>query len=68
MGKVYSLFGLDGNAYSIMRYVAGAMSLEKYSIEDIKAYREKAMSKDYDNLLQVSLDMIDEINQKLNQK
>lgn len=62
MKKNYSLVGIDGNAFSIMAYVVRAMKENKFSKEEIKGYQEEAMSGDYDNLLMVSMNMIDRIN------
>lgn len=57
----YSLEGLNGNAFSILSYVALALRKEgkKYLI---KQYHEEAVQGDYDNLLQVSLRYIDVLN------
>ena len=48
----YNLVGIDGNAYSIMGYVS-----------NIHDYITRATSSDYDNLLRVSIDMIDKLNE-----
>jgi len=58
----YDLVGIDGNAFSVMGYVAKAMRKEGKSEAEIKSYREKAMSSDYNNLLCESMDIIDELN------
>lgn len=60
----YTLVGVDGNAFSIMGYVAQAMKSEKMSQSEINDYRKEAMSGDYNNLLCVSMDMIDKLNNK----
>lgn len=58
----YNLVGVDGNAYSVMGYVASAMRMEWRSKEDIEAYLTLAKSGNYDNLLAVSFAMIDDLN------
>lgn len=59
----YSLVGVDGNAYSVMGYVSKCMRREHYSQEDIHNYIQQATSSDYNNLLCVSMDMIDKLNE-----
>lgn len=63
--KKYSLIGIDGNAFSIMGYVSKAMKRTGYSREDIDKYLKSAQSSDYYNLVQVSLNRIEEINEKI---
>ena len=58
----YDLVGIDGNAYSVMAYVARAMEREGKSKEEIEAYYKDAKSSDYNHLLAVSFDMIDKLN------
>ena len=60
----YSLIGCDGNAYAVMGYVTNCMKKEGKTREEIKAYQEQAMSGDYDNLLAVSCEILDELNEK----
>ena len=60
----YSLIGCDGNAYAVMGYVTNCMKKEGKTREEIKAYQEQAMSRDYDNLLAVSCEILDELNEK----
>ena len=59
----YCLVGVDGNAFSVMGYVARAMKNEGMSREEVSAYREDAMSGDYNHLLCVSLEMVDKCNE-----
>lgn len=59
----YNLVGVDGNAFSVMGYVAKAMRNEGKSREQIDAYYADAKSGDYDHLLSVSIQMIDELNE-----
>ena len=63
--KAFTLVGVDGNACAIMGYVYRAMRTANISQEEQEAYREDAMSSDYNHLLCVSLDMIDKVNEKL---
>ena len=60
----YNLVGVDGNAFAVMGYVVQCMKKEKMTAEEIKAYRDKAMSDDYNNLLATSFDMIEQLNDK----
>lgn len=64
MKQKYNLVGINGNAFSIMGYVTKAMRKEGKLEEEINAYREEAMSSDYNNLLCESMDIIDELNNK----
>lgn len=58
----YNLVGVDGNAYSVMGYVRNAMRREGRTKEEIAKYTEDATSGDYNNLLMVSAEMVDELN------
>ena len=58
----YTLVGIDGNAFSIMGYVSKCMRQEGMSRQDIENYRKDARTGDYNNLLAVSQDMIDFLN------
>lgn len=60
----YSLVGVDGNAFYVMAYVIRAMKREGYSKELIDSYTQEAMSGDYDNLLAVSCEELDKLNEK----
>ena len=46
-----------------MGYVSQCMKKEHMSREDIENYRKDAMSSDYNNLLMVSQEMIDFLNE-----
>lgn len=59
----YSLIGIDGNAFGIMYYVCESMKECGLSKERIDEYNQKAMSGDYRNLLRVSQEMCDELNE-----
>ena len=60
----YTLVGIDGNAFSVMGYVSQCMKKEGMSREEIENYRKDAMSSDYNNLLVVSQEMIDFLNEQ----
>ena len=59
----YDLVGVDGNAFAVMGYVLKAMKECKMPKEEQSDYQTKAMSGDYDNLLVVSVEMIDLCNE-----
>ena len=59
----YNLVGVDGNAFSVMNYVLKAMKECGCNKVDQAIYVEKAKSGDYDNLLCVSMEMIDKCNE-----
>jgi len=61
---MYDLVGVDGNAFSIMGYVLGAMRRCKFTRDEMDAYKKDAMSSDYDHLLAVSVEMIDHCNDR----
>ena len=63
--KVFSLVGVNGNAFCVMAYVSNAMKKAGYNPSDIAEYRKKATSGDYDMLLCLSMEMIDKCNEKL---
>lgn len=63
MSKKYNLVGIDGNAFNVMAYVSRCMREEGMSIDYIREYKSNAMSDDYNNLLCVSMDMIDKLNE-----
>ena len=58
----YDLVGVDGNAFAIMAYVLKAMKECKMSKGEQLYYQIKATSSDYNNLLAVSIGMIDKCN------
>lgn len=63
MKPKYSIYGIDGNAFSIMSYVSNCMKKEGKSEKEISDYRNEAMSNTYEELLCLSADIIDELNQ-----
>ena len=60
----YTLVGVDGNAFSIMGYVSQCMKREKFTPEDIQDYFKRAKSRDYNNLLCVSMEYVDMCNER----
>lgn len=58
----YDLVGIDGNAFAIMGYVLKAMKECKISKGEQLYYQMKAMDSDYNNLLAISVEMIDKCN------
>lgn len=62
--KKYSLVGIDGNAHGIMGYVVRAMRSEKCSKDKMDEYIKEATSGNYDNLIQTSIKVLDELNSK----
>lgn len=58
----YSLVGVDGNAYSVMGYVSRAMREVGFDKADRDKYIADATSGDYNHLLCVSMDMVEECN------
>ena len=58
----YDLVGVDGNAFAVMAYVLKAMKECKMSKEEQSDYQTEAMSSDYNNLLAISIKMIDLCN------
>lgn len=63
--KKFSLVGIDGNVFVIIGYTEKAMRACGYTADEIKAYREKAMSSDYDNALAVSANQVSKCNGRL---
>lgn len=58
----YDLVGVDGNAFSVMAYVARAMKEMGYPSDAIDCYKEEARSGDYNHLLCLSATMVDNCN------
>lgn len=77
--KAYTLDGVDGNAYSVMGYVLHAMkdayrvarsesneeAVELWGPNAQQKYSEDARSSDYNHLLAVSCEKLDDINDYL---
>ena len=62
---MYSLLGVDGNAYSIMGYTQNAMRHANFSKNEIDEMLKEAMSSNYNNLICVCASYIDKVNEKL---
>lgn len=54
------LVGEDGNAFAILGRVIRALREAGYSAEEIGRYQAEATSGDYDHLLRVTLEWVDE--------
>lgn len=62
---MYTLVGVDGNAYSVMGYTARAMKTAGFTQEEVDKMHKEATSSDYFNLLIVCGEYIDKVNEKL---
>ena len=62
--RKYNLVGIDGNAFSVMGYVRNAMRAEGFTRQEIEDYTKDATSSDYNHLIAVSCDMVDECNSR----
>lgn len=58
----YDLTTVDSNAYCIMGYIIAGMRKGGFTEQQIKEYKSKAMSSDYNNLVAVSLDYMEMLN------
>ena len=61
MKDKYDLVGVDGNAFSVMGYVAKALKREGLR-DKVDEMRKKAMSGDYNHLLTTCMDYLDMAN------
>lgn len=59
---MYNLEGINGNAYSVIGYVTNCMKKENKTEDEIRTYQDDAMSGDSTNLLCVSADMVELLN------
>ena len=62
----YTLEGQDGNAIAIISYVGRAMNECGMTVEEKAKYADEATSGDYQHLLAVSQEMLDELNAEQN--
>ena len=60
---MYSLIGINGNAFAIMAYVVDAMKECGFSKQEVTDWYSLATSKDYNHLLVVSCEMLDKCNE-----
>lgn len=60
---MYSLVGIDDNAFVVMGYTSKAMRECGYSENDIKQYQKLCMSSNYDDLIVRSMEWIDKCNE-----
>lgn len=57
---VVKLVGEDGNAFSILGRVRNAMRKAQWTSQEIEEYTKKAQSGDYNNLLRVTMEYVEE--------
>lgn len=62
--EMYSLVGIDGNAYSLMGYTQDAMAEQGFSEEEIDAFLKDAQSSDYNHLVGVCYMKVRECNER----
>lgn len=62
---MYSLVGVNGNAYALMGYTQRAMRENGFEKTDVDKMLKDAMSSDYNNLIRVCDSYIQKINEKL---
>lgn len=60
--KLGDLSGPEGNAFAIMGYVQNCMRLEGKTKQELEAYYNEATEDDYDRLVFVSREMLNELN------
>lgn len=61
--KPYRLVGCDGNAFSIIAYSVDCMRNENVGVEKIDKYMKDSMSGGYNNLINISSKIINELNE-----
>lgn len=61
---MYTLVGVDGNAYAIMGYTQRAMRQSGFSKDEIDQMLDEAKSGDYYHLIAVCSDWIDKCNER----
>lgn len=62
--EMYSLVGIDGNAYSLMGYTQDAMAEQGFSKEEIDAFLRDAQSSDYNHLIATCYEKVRECNER----
>lgn len=60
---MYSLKDIDNNAHSIINYVKNCMKEKKLGATEIKEYERQARRYAFDNLIVVSQEYLDMLNQ-----
>ena len=64
--RPFDLVGVNGNAYAVMGYVKDAMRRSgKFTQDEIDAYLKDAKPSDYNNLLYVSVQTVEKVNDRL---
>lgn len=62
--EMYSLVGIDGNAYSLMGYTQDAMAEQGFSKEEIDVFLKDATSGNYNHLVGVCYMKVRECNER----
>lgn len=62
--EMYSLVGIDGNAYSLMGYTQNAMAEQGFSKEEIDAFLKDAQSSNYNHLIATCYMKVRECNER----
>ena len=65
---MYTLVGVDGNAYAIMGYTQRAMRQSGFSKDEIDQMLAEATSGDYYNLIAVCNGWIDKCNERVGEE
>ena len=65
---MYSLVGVDGNAYVIMGYTQRAMRKCGFTKEEIDQMLDEAKESDYYHLIAVCSDWIDKCNERIGEE
>lgn len=58
----YTIENIDGNAFVLMGYVGSAMKKERFPNQVIEEYYKEAKSADYNNLVVVTLNQLEKVN------
>ena len=61
----FSLVGVNGNAFNVLAYTANAMKKAGFQPAEIREYERLATSGNYNTLLCLSVDKINECNERL---
>ncbi len=59
---MYSLIGINGNAFAVLVYVVDAMNECGFSKNEVTEFYENASIKDYNHLLLASIEMLEKCN------
>lgn len=59
---MYSLIGINGNAFAVLVYVVDAMNECGFFKNEVTEFYENASIKDYNHLLLASIEMLEKCN------